>query len=194
METSMEPAPVLDPAPAFAGATGWTAGRAEWSSVESSVGPPPHEKRTRPKKTAHEVEMALMNAQTLFLIVALCLACGTSCAFGSEPLSVNKDFHGKSIEVNVGNTIRVELEQLGAAGYEWEIQELDADHFELLSVETVDRPDAGELVGAPVLKRWLIRAKEAGDSELRLLHYRVWEGRDNALDTFVVKVLIHQHP
>ena len=35
---------------------------------------------------------------------------------------------------------------------------------------------------------WTLLAKKAGRTELRLIHYRPWEGKASALETFVLKV------
>ncbi|MGV8074508.1 MAG: protease inhibitor I42 family protein [Syntrophobacteraceae bacterium] len=102
---------------------------------------------------------------------------------------VNKAFNGKEIELRAGEIIRIELEELGTAGYVWEIMNLDSDHFEVLKVATKDRSRPG-IVGAPVLKVWLIRAKEPGKCELKFLCYRPWECEANAADTFLLKVRI----
>jgi predicted secreted protein len=103
---------------------------------------------------------------------------------------VNKAFNGREIKVRAGAMIQVELQQLGAAGYAWEIQGLDAEHFKVQSVKTEDRKDSGDIVGAPILKTWRIGAIKAGKSKLRFLHYRPWEGEESAVDTFVLNVRI----
>jgi len=108
----------------------------------------------------------------------------------AETVIVNKSFHKREIKVRVGGSIQVELEQLGAAGYTWEIQNLDKEHFEVLKEQTKDPAPPGDITGAPVLKTWLIKAKKAGRAELKLLHYRPWEGEKSASDEFLLKVRI----
>jgi predicted secreted protein len=103
---------------------------------------------------------------------------------------VNKASNGREIMVATGDTVRVELEQAGAAGYTWEIQDLDTEYFEVLKTETIGRPEPEDFVGAPVIRRWLLLAKKEGRVKLRFLHYRPWEGKENAVETFVLKVQI----
>jgi predicted secreted protein len=86
--------------------------------------------------------------------------------------------------------IQLELEQAGAAGYTWEIHNLDTRHFEVVSLKTPEPPEKSDLIGAPVKKTWLIRTKEKGKSELKFIHYRPWEGKEKAADSFVLKVRI----
>jgi inhibitor of cysteine peptidase len=83
----------------------------------------------------------------------------------------------------------VELEQAGAAGYVWEIQDPDATHFEVVSMRT-EPADKPGLVGGPVKKVWLIRVKEKGKADLQFFHYRPWEGKEKAVNTFWLKVRI----
>jgi len=108
----------------------------------------------------------------------------------AETVVVNKAFNGREIKVRAGGFIRVELEQLGAAGYAWAIKDLDTEHFEVLSDETERVPPQGDVTGAPVIRTWLISTKNKGKAVLNFLHYRPWEGEKNASETFVLKVRI----
>ncbi len=131
--------------------------------------------------------------KAFLLFPPLLLLIGVPTSFGSETLTVNKWFNGKEIHVRSGDVIRVELEELGAAGYVWEIQDLDTAHFEVLSEKAEGRrrqEGATAVVGGPVLKIWLIEAKKAGETKLEFYHYRVWEGRENRADAFSMKVEI----
>jgi predicted secreted protein len=126
----------------------------------------------------------------ILLVFILSFICGLSLAHGEETIAVDKTFNGREIKVRVGSMIRVELEQAGAAGYTWEIHNLDSKHFEVASVKTPEPTEKSDLVGAPVKKTWLIRAIEKGKSELRFIHFRPWEGKEKAADLFVLKVRI----
>ena len=120
----------------------------------------------------------------------LSFSCGLSVARGEVTVKVDKAFNGREIKVRSGDMIRVELDQLGSAGYTWEIQGLDDRYFEVLSMKMPEPPEKPGLVGAPVKKTWLIRTREKGKSELRFIHFRPWEGKEKAADTFVLKVCI----
>jgi predicted secreted protein len=132
----------------------------------------------------------LTTLRALILSLVLPLILGVSHSHGSEKVIVNKAFNGRQIKVRVGSTIQIELEQAGAAGYTWEIQRLDAEYFEVQKVRTQGPSETGDLVGAPILKTWLIRTKSKGKSALRFIHYRPWEGEEHAVETFILKVRI----
>jgi predicted secreted protein len=107
-----------------------------------------------------------------------------------ETVIVNRKFNNREIKVRAGGMIRVELEELGAAGYVWTLQNLDKNHFEILKTHTDESRPQNDVTGAPVTRTWLIRAKTGGKSELRFIHSRPWEDEKNASETFVLKVLI----
>jgi predicted secreted protein len=92
--------------------------------------------------------------------------------------------------VSAGSTVQIELEQAGATGYTWELRGLDADYFEVLSVKTREPQITGDIVGAPILKTFVVRAKKKGMSDLNFLNFRPWEGESKAVDRVLVKVRI----
>jgi predicted secreted protein len=67
---------------------------------------------------------------------------------------------------------------------------MDVEHFEVLSVNNRESGPTGGMVGAPIQKTWMIRAKKKGISELRFIHFRPWEGDSKTANTVLVKVRI----
>jgi predicted secreted protein len=122
-------------------------------------------------------------------LLLMLFSCLSQC-YAAETVVVDKAFNGREIKVRAGGFIRLELEQLGSAGYAWAVRDLDREHFEVLSDQIKDIPAKGEMTGAPVVRTWLISVKKKGKAGLRFLHYRPWEGENNASDTFVLKVRI----
>lgn len=126
---------------------------------------------------------------------AIVLICFLSIIFdsgasGGETVVVNKSFNNREIKVRIGGSIRVELEELGSAGYAWTIKDLDDQHFEVLGVATKDVPSPSDVTGAPVTRTWLIAAKKEGLAELKFLYYKPWEGERSASEIFFLKVRI----
>ncbi len=132
----------------------------------------------------------MLSLKVLILSLALPLALGISPSSATETVIVNKAFNGREIKVRADGFIRVDLQELGAAGYAWAIKDLDKEYFEIVSVQTEGAPPRGEVTGAPVVKTWLLRAIKKGTTELKFLYYRPWEGEKNAVDSFVLKVRI----
>jgi predicted secreted protein len=104
---------------------------------------------------------------------------------------ITRENSGKEIRVSVGDIIQVELSGLGSAGYGWYLEQLDRTFLELLSEET--KKVTGESrIGAPVKGLWRFKAIKEGQTEIRMLHYRIWEGKGKATDYFHIKVHITQ--
>lgn len=135
------------------------------------------------------VSLRLTFAAVLWLALpALMFAVQT--ASEAPTVAVDKSFHNREIKIKSGGLIRVSLEELGAAGYQWKIQGLDENHFEVADEQVDSKPSPDGITGAPVVKTWKVRAKEPGRSELRFVHYRPWEDETKASDRFVLKVRI----
>ena len=133
-------------------------------------------------------QMIAMGA--LLLTSSIPFVYSISCSDGSETVVVDRKFHNREIKVRVGGAIRVDLEELGTAGYAWMLENLDSEHFRVLKTESRETQSPSNFTGAPVVRTWLIQPKTVGKSALRFLHYRLWEGEKSASDTFVLKVRI----
>jgi len=103
--------------------------------------------------------------------------------------TITKEDSGKEIRIKVGDIIQLELSGLGSAGYGWYLEQLDRTLLELLSEET-QKATGESRIGAPVKGLWRFKAIKEGQAEIRMLHYRTWEGKEKATDLFHIKVLI----
>jgi predicted secreted protein len=101
---------------------------------------------------------------------------------------LTKQDQGKEIEVKVGDVVQIELEAIGTAGYQWFVESLDQEVLKLVSEET-QVPYPGRL-GAPVLMVWKFEMTKEGSTEIRMNHYRSWEGKEHSTDHFEVRIRI----
>jgi predicted secreted protein len=101
---------------------------------------------------------------------------------------LSKQDSGKQIDVKTGEVVQVELEAMGTAGYQWFVENLDQDILKLVSEET-KVPSPGRL-GAPVLMIWKFEVIKEGTSEIKMNHYRSWEGKEQSTDHFSVRIKI----
>jgi predicted secreted protein len=106
-------------------------------------------------------------------------------------MTITREYSGKEIRVSVGDIIQVELSGLGSAGYGWYLEQFDRTLLDLLSEET-QKATGENRIGAPVKGLWRFKAIKEGQTEIRMLHYRVWEGQEKATDHFYIKVQITQ--
>jgi len=107
---------------------------------------------------------------------------------GQKTLTITQEDNGKEISVKPGEKIRIELKELGSAGYGWYVENLDKEHLEFVSKET--KVISEGKVGAPVMAAWLFKAKKKGSSDIKMDYYRVWEGKDKATEHFSIKLTI----
>ncbi len=102
---------------------------------------------------------------------------------------ITKKDNGKEITVRNGDTIRIELEASGGAGFTWEAEDLDKECLELVKEETKNISEGG-LVGTPITRIWQLRARKAGETVITLYYYRAWEGKEKAVDKFEIRLKI----
>jgi predicted secreted protein len=110
-------------------------------------------------------------------------------ASSAEMIMLTRNDRGKEITVPRGTVIQIELAAAGGSGYLWQFEDLDREHFELIRTETEIGGKPG-FTGAPNITRWQVKTKEQGQAELKLYCFRPWEGKDKAVDKFVVRVRI----
>ncbi len=102
---------------------------------------------------------------------------------------VTKQNSGEEISVNTGDVIQLELEGTGATGYWWYSDNLDGEHLRLISEETQENSQQGR-VGTPVTGIWKFKALKAGQTNIKMDYYRVWEDKESAIDHFDIKLQI----
>ncbi|OGW38484.1 MAG: hypothetical protein A2Y97_00400 [Nitrospirae bacterium RBG_13_39_12] len=105
-----------------------------------------------------------------------------------ETVTIKSRDNGNEIKVKCGDVIQIELEGMGSAGYQWHINNLDTEYLELLSEQTKDKSEGK--IGAPVLVIWQFKTIKKGHAEIRLDHYRKWEGIEKATEKFFIKINI----
>lgn len=136
-----------------------------------------------------------MNWIFMILIASISLASSLSAADMKTSIDVSKsvllDIHssGKKIEANVGSEIQVELQGIGGTGYSWYLDSLTPDFFERISEEIKGvnkRKD--DMTGSPVQYSWRFKAKKPGTVTIRMDYYRIWEGKEKAIQRFEVTV------
>jgi len=106
-----------------------------------------------------------------------------------EPTVIlRKGDHGKEFTLKRGEVFEIQLEGTGGTGYGWHVRDLDTGHLDLLGEKT--KADSSGRLGGPVLGLWTFRAKEPGNTEIKLDYYRPWEGLQKAAEYFRVKIII----
>jgi predicted secreted protein len=132
------------------------------------------------------LERACLAGVLTFLLV---WASFHSTARGADMVLLKRSDDGRSITVDAGAVIAVELEERGATGYLWLLDALDRAAFDLLSVESRSL-DAPGKQGTSLVKVWRLKARQKGKTVLEFSYCRPWEGKEASLDRFMVEVTI----
>jgi predicted secreted protein len=150
-------------------------------------------KEKRPKRSQKKLGMksALFFCllSIFFLTIEVTKGMGTNKdGVQKKMITITQENNGQEIEVKSGDLFRIELVEMGSAGYNWYIDGLNTEVVELVSKET--KVISEDRVGGPVMAIWLLKAKKAGKIEIKMDHYRIWEGKQKATKHFSIKLLI----
>jgi predicted secreted protein len=148
------------------------------------------------KRIRKEIVIVLFRS-TICLVFALALASEGLCKGtmltdddmnNKKTIIIGKQDNGKEIKVKCGSVVQIALEQLGSAGYSWNVNKVNTDYLVLLSDKTVAATETK--IGAPVLREWRFKTIKKGSVEIRMDYYRKWEGIGKATKHFLIKLSI----
>lgn len=97
---------------------------------------------------------------------------------------LRKHDSGSRIRIEAGETITIYLEEMVAGGYCWDIDYNDG------LVKTSDNYIPGNAPGAQSLRELKFRSQHVGNFELRLKHWRPWEGDTSIIDDFKIQISV----
>ncbi len=139
-----------------------------------------------------------MNWLSMILITFFCMSSSLQAADMKtsdrviEKILLDMNSSGKRVELKVGGEIQIELQGIGSTGYSWYFDQLDLDLFELIEEERKEiRKDPNVLTGGPLQYIWKLKSKRSGTSTIRMKYFRIWEGKEKAVQRFEVRVDIH---
>jgi predicted secreted protein len=134
-------------------------------------------------------KVSTLKKQVLFLVTTVFLLSLIATSPAGWKTTLTKEQNGQEITVKTGDVILVELESLGGAGYVWAFESLEKEYFESLKDANRSVAKSG-LEGAPVMKTWSLKTRKPGETLITMYYFRAWEGREKAIDKFMVKVHI----
>jgi len=133
--------------------------------------------------------LSIILALSLCIAIALCAEDASPSNAMKKDVVLDMNSNGKKIELKVGDEIQIELKAMGSAGYAWYFDQLDRDIFELTGEEKkVTAEETKDTVGTPVISVWKLKAVKAGKTIIRMSQYRIWEGKDKAVNRFEISV------
>jgi inhibitor of cysteine peptidase len=107
------------------------------------------------------------------------------CREGLTMLPLVETDNDRTVEVRLGDVVRITLPENASTGYRWTIDRYDEDIIEALGSEP--RYPAGD-VGSGGEIAFNFKAKKAGSGEIALKHWRHWEGDRSVIGRFRVRL------
>lgn len=103
-------------------------------------------------------------------------------------LSIND--HGKTLNTKVGDTVIIYLDENPTTGFLWSIDNGIEDVALLEDSEF--RMAEGTGVGGGGQRKLVFKAKTPGEVELKLKHWREWEGEGSIISRFAVILRVEE--
>jgi inhibitor of cysteine peptidase len=96
--------------------------------------------------------------------------------------------HGTSIEVAPGDIIVIRLPENPTTGYQWTVEQVDADTLALQRTTFSPAPEAG--MGSGGGKTLIFKAQKPGTAQIQLKLWRAWAGDASIRDRYHVTVQV----
>jgi inhibitor of cysteine peptidase len=108
------------------------------------------------------------------LAVILLSACSTGCSRSSLTINADKSYDGRTINLHVGDGVKVTLAENPTTGYKWELL-ARPEPICVIVTDAYVADSAIGTVGAGGARNWEVRAVDKGTATLRLAYRRPWE-------------------
>ena len=120
-------------------------------------------------------------------------ACPVFCAEAKKVpktmLSLVETDNDRTVDVRVGETVRVTLPENATTGYRWAIDRYDEEFIEAVATEPHYTSKA---IGSGGKVAFVFQAKSVGTGEILLKHWRHWEGDSSVTSRF--RLRLHVQP
>jgi inhibitor of cysteine peptidase len=128
-------------------------------------------------------------ARKSILFTALILVCILASACSPHQTKLTEADLGKTVEINVGEQIVIQLEGNPTTGYTWEASDLDGSLLQQVGDPQFKSSSPG-LVGAGGTVILTFKAIKAGSTVLNLAYHRPWEKDVAPIKMFTVNVTV----
>ncbi|OQX17993.1 MAG: hypothetical protein BWK80_38725, partial [Desulfobacteraceae bacterium IS3] len=128
-----------------------------------------------------------MKQITALLTLFVFLAAGT--AFAANVGTFTSADDGKTVSLQVGDTLDVSLESNPSTGYQWTVVNTDEKVVKNTDKTYTSACEDG-MVGCGGKELFTFEAVSAGTTGLKIAYYRSWEGADSAISTFTLHVSV----
>lgn len=100
-------------------------------------------------------------------------------------LSIVESDDGRTVDIYLGESVRIDLPENATTGYRWAIDRYDEEFIEALATES---RYAANAVGSGGEITFIFRGKKTGTGEIVLKHWRHWEGDLSVTARFCIRL------
>ena len=135
--------------------------------------------------SSKRVGLGLVQLIVLVLLSAWCAGCSRS----SMTITAEKSYDGRTINLRVGDGVKVTLEENPTTGYKWDFLSRPEPVCVIVTDAYVANTSAG-LMGAGGVHNWEFRAVDKGTASVRLGYRRPWEKDAAPAQTFTLTLVV----
>ncbi len=125
----------------------------------------------------------------LLVIIALC--CFICPHVTADDESYRMSDNNSDISIETDETFDISLESNPTTGYDWDVKECDYSVLEL--VNTGYEPAENQtppLEGAGGLRNWTFMGLKDGETTLKLVYWRSWEGEESIVNEYLLHIAV----
>ena len=123
------------------------------------------------------------------LSVILLSVCCVGCSRSSMTVNADKSYSGRSLDLRVGDGVKVTLAENPTTGYKWELLARPEPICVIVSDAYVANTAVGT-VGAGGVHNWDFRAVDKGTTTVSLAYRRPWEKDVAPVQTFTLTLVV----
>jgi inhibitor of cysteine peptidase len=134
--------------------------------------------------------LSLARVAALVGAALICSPSAASCADAEKApkmLLLSETDNGRTVDIRVGEAVRVTLAENASTGYRWAIDRYDTELVEALEPEP--RYPSGA-VGSGGEVAFTFKGKKIGAGDIELKHWRHWEGDKSIIGRFRLRLQV----
>jgi len=107
----------------------------------------------------------------------------------SQMQLIAENDNGRTVDIRLGESVRINLPENATTGYSWTIERYDEDVIDVLASEPCYPTNA---IGSGGTMTFILRSKKIGTGDIVLKHWRHWEGDASVISRF--RIQLHVRP
>jgi inhibitor of cysteine peptidase len=132
--------------------------------------------------------------EILILVLLILMGCSAANSLGRRRempqmsnVTLTQADNGKSVEVKLGDTIVIELDENPTTGFRWA---MDQTYDQIVTIVRDDYTTTDSGIGGGGRRTFTLKATHSGTVQFQLKLWRTWEGESSILERFTVTIQV----